>query len=318
MQRPRGLRGWCLAVGLQVLLLGGAALLYFGVRGLTEGREVAAFDNAEQLLRFESRVWIDVEQSAQNWLLGHYNIVTLANWVYIWGHWPVVIVTLGWLFVRHRSDYLLLRNAMFISGALGLLIYLSYPVAPPRLLPDFIDTVTERSNSYRVLQPPGLVNKYAAMPSLHFGWNLLVGVVIYQVARTRLAELYSIVGPILMAIAVVVTANHFIIDAVVGGAVALVGYMLARRIAVGGSADQLSTEEASDKCSLCSSVVLRFESKLSNRRSERCQLRRQLSYSATIGKAGSSLVGGLRRISAPRTPRRLCNTRPRRHSPTYF
>lgn len=222
---------WRLALPLQVVLVGGAMLLYFGVRGVTERQEATAFANARDVLRFESMFWLDLERSGQDWLLDHDWAVTLVNWVYIWGHWPVIIATLVWLFARHRDDYLLLRNAMFISGAIGLIIFVSYPVAPPRLLPEFIDTVTERSSSYRVLQPPGLVNKYAAMPSLHFGWNLLVGVVIYRVARTRLAEVYAIVGPLLMALAVVLTANHFIVDAVAGGAVALTGLALAFQLA---------------------------------------------------------------------------------------
>lgn len=223
---------WRLALPLQVVLVGGAALLYFGVRGVAERKEATAFANARDVLRFESLFWLDHERSAQDWLLDHDGAVTLANWVYIWGHWPVIIATLVWLFARHRDDYLLLRNAMFISGAIGLIIFISYPVAPPRLLPEFVDTVTERSNSYRVLQPPGLVNKYAAIPSLHFGWNLLVGVVIYRVARTRLTEAYAIVGPLLMALAVVLTANHFIVDAIAGAVVALAGITLASRIAV--------------------------------------------------------------------------------------
>lgn len=215
---------WPLALALQAVLMSGAALLYFGVRGLTEGKEAEAVANAEQILRFEAYLLIDIEQTLQDWLLDHHALVMVANWVYIWGHWPVIITAFIWLFARHRDDYLLLRNAMFVSGAIGLVIFVSYPVAPPRLLADFVDTVTEQSNAYRVLQPPGLVNKYAAMPSLHFGWNLLVGLVVYRVASTRLAEFYAIAGPISMGAAVVLTANHFVIDAIVGGMVAMVGY----------------------------------------------------------------------------------------------
>jgi hypothetical protein len=59
---------------------------------------------------------------------------------------------------------------------MGLCVYTTYPVAPPRLAGmGFVDTITEQSSSYRVLQPPAFVNQYAAMPSLHVGWDLLVG-----------------------------------------------------------------------------------------------------------------------------------------------
>ncbi|MFT7598027.1 MAG: hypothetical protein ACI8TP_000948 [Acidimicrobiales bacterium] len=222
--------GWVRSLAFQVGLIAGAILLYFGVRGLTEGDETEAIASGRHLLRLEARLGLDVEASLQHKLLDHDWVVTLANWIYIWGHWPVIIASLVWLFARHRKDYVLLRNAMFISGAIGLVIFVTYPVAPPRLLPGFVDTVTERSHSYRVLQPPGLVNKYAALPSLHFGWNLLVGMVIYRVAHSRLAQMYAIVGPILMASAVVITANHYVVDAIAGGLIAAIGLVLALRL----------------------------------------------------------------------------------------
>lgn len=214
---------WYWALLGQVVLVAGAILLYFGVRGLTERRASTAFTNARWLREFETTMKVDIEEFLQRWILEHDVIVTLANWVYIWGHWPVILTTFVWLFARHRDEYVLLRNAMFISGAIGLVMFAVYPVAPPRLLPDFVDTVTERSETYRVLQPPALVNKYAAMPSLHFGWNLLVGIFIYRVARSRLAEAYAILGPLLMGAAIILTANHFVVDAIVGGAVAMIG-----------------------------------------------------------------------------------------------
>lgn len=96
----------------------------------------------------------------------------LSNWVYIYGHWPVIGITLVWLFLRAPDDYRLLRNAMFVSGAIGLVLFALFPVSPPRFgVLELVDTVTERSDSYRALQPPGLINRYAAFPSLHFGWN---------------------------------------------------------------------------------------------------------------------------------------------------
>ncbi len=113
---------------------------------------------------------------------------------------------------------------MFISGAIGLVILILFPVAPPRLMPaGFVDTVTELSTSYRVLQPPSLINKFAAVPSLHVGWNLLVGILIFTTSRNRLARLFALGGPLLMATAVVLTANHYIVDAVAGSIVALAG-----------------------------------------------------------------------------------------------
>ena len=220
--------GGLIGVAHQFALIVAAALAYFGVRGFTEGSESTAVANGRRLLNVEAVVGIDVEASLQRLILDHEAIVTAANWVYIWGHWPVIGLTLVWLYRRHRDSYTLLRNAMFISGAIGLVIFMLFPVAPPRLMPTgFVDTVTELSTSYRVLQPPSLLNKFAAVPSLHVGWNLLVGILIFRTSGRPAAKLFAVAGPTMMALAVVLTANHYIVDAILGSVVAGTGLMAA-------------------------------------------------------------------------------------------
>ena len=212
----------------QLSLILGAALAYFGVRGLTEGSEQAAVINGRWVLRLEQSVGLDFESAVQSSILDHGRIVTAANWVYIWGHWPVIVLTLTWLYRNHRDSFLLLRNAMFVSGLIGLVVFMSFPVAPPRLMPgQFSDTVTQFSNSYRVLQPPSLINKFAAMPSLHVGWNLLVAVIVFRHIRNRVGRLLVLASPLVMASAVVLTANHYVVDALAGSFVAVVGLLVA-------------------------------------------------------------------------------------------
>ena len=153
---------------------------------------------------------------------------TFANWVYIWGHWPVILVTMLWLALHHRWAFLRLRDAMLVSGSLGLVVFVTYPVAPPRLVDaGLVDTVTESSYSYRLLQPPNFVNQYAAMPSLHAGWDLLVGISIATAGSTLLVRALGWVLPPLMTLAVVATANHYVVDVVAGMALALLGYVAA-------------------------------------------------------------------------------------------
>lgn len=206
-------------------------LIYFGIRGLTEGSETTAIRHGHDLLRLERDLGVQLENDLQRFVLDRQWLMTAFNWVYIWGHWPVIAITLTWLHHGHRRAYLILRNAMIVSGAIGLVIFVSYPVAPPRLLPTgFVDTVTENSRAYRVLQPPGLVNKYAAMPSLHAGWNLLVGISLWGASRRPLVRAFAVVGPALMAVAVVATANHYVLDPVVGAIVVLVGLAVSRVI----------------------------------------------------------------------------------------
>lgn len=226
-QRPKATQRQPLDIATQFVLVFACVLLYFLTRGITQGSFETAAANAGRLLELEDWLGIDVELKTQALTLDHHNVVTFFNWIYIWGHWPVITVVLIWLFRSHRSDYLVLRNAMFVSGAIGLVIFALFPVAPPRLLTDdFVDTVTEWSRSYRVLQPPALVNKYAAMPSLHVGWNLIVGIAVYRVAARRPARLFGVLSPVLMSLAVVVTANHYVVDALAGAALASFGLMV--------------------------------------------------------------------------------------------
>ena len=233
-RRPTsGTTGAALAVDIvrQALLMGLAALAYFGVRGLTQGAIGTALDNADRVIALERALHVAWEEALQNAILDTSWLVTAANWVYIYGHWPVVAGALGWLFVTHRDEYFTLRNAMFVSGAIGIVIFALFPTAPPRLAEmGLVDTVTERSSSYRALQPPGLLNKYAAMPSLHFGWNLLVGIMVWRVVANRVVRMAAVALPAAMAFAVVVTANHFVLDVAVGGMVALTGLWLAQYV----------------------------------------------------------------------------------------
>lgn len=215
----------------QVTFVGVAILLYFGVRGLTQSDVGTAVGHGFDVLAFEHRLGLDREHWAQGLIVDRPHLATMWNWVYIWGHWPVIVATLIWLHRSDRRSYLVLRNALCLSGAIGLVIFASYAVAPPRLMPlGLIDTVTEQSHSYRVLQPPALVNKYAAVPSLHVGWNLLIGIALWRASRNRILRALAVAGPVLMATAVVVTANHYVIDGMVGAAVALTGLGLSSRL----------------------------------------------------------------------------------------
>ena len=219
-----GLTGLAREVGLVAC----AILLYFGIRNTTAGSADVAFANAERLFDLEGALGITWEGSLQSATVSSDTLVTLANWVYIWGHWPVILGTAVVLYVWRRSHYYLLRNGMFASGFIGFAFFALFPVAPPRLLDlGLVDTVTERSESYRALQPPGLTNQYAAFPSLHAGWNLLVAIVVVLAFTSLAVRLVAVALPVAMSLAVVVTANHFVIDVAGGVLVVLVGLVIA-------------------------------------------------------------------------------------------
>lgn len=219
------------ALAFQVVLVAGAALSYFAVRGLTHSDVTVAYDNARTLIHVERVLGIGWEERIQSVAVHHEALVDLADWIYIYGHWPVIAGTLVVLFVRAPDRFYLLRNALFLSGAIGLVIFALAPVAPPRFgLLDVVDTVTERSSSYRALQPPALINRYAALPSLHFGWNLLVGIVLWRSTRHPAVRTFALLMPPAMALAVIATANHYVLDVVAGGVVAVAGLALARAL----------------------------------------------------------------------------------------
>ncbi len=209
----------------EALVLAPAYLLYFFIRGLMETRDGAAFGAAGRIIELERSLGIFWEQRLQQQILRHDPLVSLVNWIYIWGHWPVIFGTLIWLVLHDRASYRRYRNAILISGALGLVIFALFPVAPPRFMADwgFVDTVTQRSHAYRVLQPPSLTNPYAAMPSLHLGWNLLIGIALFRHGARRATKLAGLLLPTAMFASIVLTANHYLLDGLGGAAVALVG-----------------------------------------------------------------------------------------------
>ncbi len=212
----------------QVLVVVLGILVYFRVRGLTEGSLDLARGHAEDVTALEQRLGLDLEAGAQAPVVASQTLATAANWVYVWGHWPVIVATMAWLLWRRRDIFRRLRDGMLVSGFLGMAVFVSYPLAPPRLADlGLVDTVTESSQAYRYLQPPAFVNQYAAMPSLHAGWDLLVGLAIVSAAGSVALRAAGALLPLLMTWAVVATANHYVLDVIAGLALVLVGHGIA-------------------------------------------------------------------------------------------
>ena len=209
-----------------------AVFTYFLVRGLIATSGERAFDHAHTLLTLERTLGIAREAELQRWANGVPGLLPLMSSIYIYGHWPVIALTLGWLLWKHPETFRTFRSAMVLSGMVGFAFFALYPMAPPRFLTElgFVDTVMLDTESYRVLQPPAFTNAYAAMPSLHVGWNVLMGIAIFTTTTSRFWRVFAVVMPLAMYGATILTANHFVLDGVVGSAVALAALVAVRNI----------------------------------------------------------------------------------------
>lgn len=201
-------------------------LIYFLIRGSVVDRAGEAMVRGFNLIELEQRLGIYWELEMQSWILDHYWLIKTMNAIYFWGHMPLVIVLAVWLYIWHRRAYRLTRNAFLASGAIGVVIYWLLPVAPPRLIPfaGFIDTMAAFDRvGYNAQEAKAWVNPFAAVPSLHFGWSLLLAAVVAWVGRRPALWVFAVLWPIAMFFAVIVTGNHFILDAVFGAVVSFAG-----------------------------------------------------------------------------------------------
>jgi hypothetical protein len=212
----------------QVLVMLLAVGAYLAVRGITQGDPSAAHGHAERVLEFERSLRLGWENRAQDLILGSSFLVSFFNFVYVWCFWPGVVGALVFAYRRDRVRYLILRNAMFISGSVGLIVFALFPVSPPRFLTGFTDTVATLSGSGSVAHPSSFTNEYAAMPSFHVGWTVLAGVVVFGAMRHKIVRWIALLPGVVMSMTVVVTANHYVLDAVAGIVVSLGGLYLSR------------------------------------------------------------------------------------------
>ena len=147
------------------------------------------------------------------------------------GFGPVVGATLIWLAFMRRDYYVQLRTALFVSLAVAAVVYALLPMAPPRLVPDIgiADTVGLAAG-HDTGSLGGLIpfNPYAAMPSMHVGWSLLVGIFGFRALRGNALRWVFALHPVLMAVTVAATGNHYFLDSAAGVAVVLTALVAIR------------------------------------------------------------------------------------------
>lgn len=208
--------------------------LYEVGRVLVDPDPAAATARARRILALEAQLGIAVEPLVQDLVLGSGWLRALLNNYYALMFLPANLAFLGWVFLRHPPIYPMVRNAVLLVDGLGFAVQWAVPVAPPRLLPSapYVSTLAAAGHPLAYTEGMGAItNPYAAMPSLHFGWALVVGGGVVLLSRSRWRWVAGL-HPAFMLLAVVATGNHYLLDAAAGGALVLASagaVLLARR-----------------------------------------------------------------------------------------
>jgi PAP2 superfamily len=213
-------QGW-LDLLRQVSLFVSVFLVYDLVRGLVEGRATAAFQNARELISIERTLHLFVEPSVQAWASGSHLVMVTASWTYVNAQGPVTIGALLYLYVRHNRNFYFVRNMFMIAMAIALVGYTVFPTAPPRFMPEwgFIDTVADLTPvnvSHTSASMSAFFNPYAAVPSMHVAFALMIAWPLARLVRRSPVRILWMLYPFVMTFVIVVTANHFIADALLG------------------------------------------------------------------------------------------------------
>lgn len=226
-------RGW-LDAAFQFALFFAVYNGYQVVRGLSGGREDVAFANAERVIELERATGTYFEPGFQATLLSHTWLIDFANFMYMNSHFVITTTFLTWLYFCRNEHFYFVRNMFMVAMLAALACYAAFPTAPPRLLPEegFTDTIAVFTGIPQDSQTVGLlVNKYAAVPSMHIAFSLMVAVPALALTRNAVARAWWSVYPLVVFFVIVATGNHFWLDAAAGAAVASLAAVSAHQLA---------------------------------------------------------------------------------------
>jgi PAP2 superfamily len=211
--------------------------LYSGARLVVRGDVDDAVEHGADILHLEQLLHLDPERFFNRLFTHHAFLGVPADFAYASLHYIVTPGVLIWLWHRRPTHYRIARAWLMISTLIGLVGFTLVPTAPPRLVGSghgFIDTMAQYGSygwwGTDASAPRGmghLTNQYAAMPSLHFGWSLWCGIMLFRYGRHRVVRVLGVLYPLVTALVVMGTANHYLLDVLAGGTVMGIGYLLA-------------------------------------------------------------------------------------------
>lgn len=212
----------------QVLIWFGFLAVYQVVRGMADRSPAQAINNGLAVIDAQQRLGALWELSLQGVLLSSSFLETLTSWTYWLSQFVVLGVALLYVYLRRNDAFLRFRNTVLAANVIGLAGYIAFPTAPPRMFPEFgfVDVLAQFSSlNHGSAIVEFASNPYAAMPSLHAADSLIVGVTMAVLVRRRVFKALWLAWPGWVAFCVMATGNHFWLDIVAGGVVALLAYL---------------------------------------------------------------------------------------------
>ena len=225
-------KGWG-DLGRQIAILIGVDLIYELGRGLADGSKSVAIGHGEQVISFERSTHTLFEPALQKFFLPAHWLIEIANYLYLNAQFSVAILFLFWMYLFHNEVYYFVRNMFVVAMCLALIGYVGFPTAPPRFFPQdgFIDTITKYSSvNHDSAIAKVFINPYAAVPSMHCAFALMIGASGVAVCRHWWARAWWAFWPILIAWVVIVTGNHYWVDWALGWMVAVASAVIASRL----------------------------------------------------------------------------------------
>ncbi len=225
-------RGWVDAAR-QVLLFATAYYAYQLVRGMVDSKVATAAWNATKIINLEHSLHVFAEPSVQAWATNRHWIIDVADWTYLNCHFVVTFGALLFIYLRRNDSFYFVRNTFMVAMGIALVGYTLYPTAPPRLMPEwgFTDSVAAFTGVHVENEPvSALLNLYAAIPSMHVCFALLVGWPLARLVKPRPLKVAWSVYPFFVAFVVVATGNHYFADAVLGAITALISALVAKQL----------------------------------------------------------------------------------------
>ena len=226
----------------EILAIVAFYLVYSAIRNANDSDPERALANARHIISIEHHLGILHEETIQRWALHFKPLIITANYFYGSLHFIVTIGVAVWLFRRYSDDYPRYRNTLAITTALALIGFTVFPLMPPRLLGNngfhtgFVDTLQRYPTPWSFDSGPiaKVSNQFAAMPSVHIAWSTWCALAMVPRLKSRGPRILAAAYPFITLTVIVVTANHYFIDAVGGLVILTLGWTVAARFTRAG------------------------------------------------------------------------------------